>query len=328
MLIYSSRSLLAKTFLLPSSFFRGKKPLSKLTKKRRAKMKGRVQESLILLFTFLVVFLFNFRCLAEPVLSGKVGVKEPFNQIFEPELFDLHHPLVNYYVEQFGNGDFSLRMKRLERYENMIRKVLKEAGVPEELMFVSLVESGGLPKARGKDGSGAAGLWQLTPSTARSIGLTVNKRIDERLDPFRSTFAVARFFRELYEKFHSWPLVLAAFNMGENALLNKLAKHQTTDFNDLCKRGAIPKQTRNYIFKVYAAARLGRKTEVKQEETKHLAIADLTLNVMLPKSLTVKELAELTETPVHVLMKMNPSFVSPSTIIKKGTYVTIPLEAK
>jgi len=291
-------------------------------------MKGRVQGSLILLFTFLVMFLLNFRCYAEPALTGRIGVRELFNQIFESEVFDLHHPLVNYYLERFGNGDFSLRMKRLERYESMIRKVLRENGVPEELIFVSLVESGGLPKARGKDGSGAAGLWQLTPSTARSIGLTVNKRIDERLDPFRSTFAVARLFRELYEKFHSWPLVLAAFNMGENALLNKLAKHKTTDFNDLCKRGAIPKQTRNYIFKVYAAARLGRKAELKQEEMKHIAKTDFTLNVMLPKSLTVKELAELTETPVNVLMHMNPSFTSPSTMIKKGTYVTIPLEVK
>ncbi|MEJ5300550.1 MAG: lytic transglycosylase domain-containing protein [Thermodesulforhabdaceae bacterium] len=289
-------------------------------------MKGRVQGSLILLFTFLVAFLVNFQCLAETVSSGKITFERQL--VREPGLFDLDHPLVNHYVEKLGKNNFHLIMKRLNRYEDMIRKVLRENGVPEELIFVSFVESGGHPRAIGRDGSGAAGLWQLTPSTARSIGLTVNKRIDERLDPFKSTFAVARFFRDLYEKFHSWPLVLAAFNMGENALFNKLAKHRTEDFNDLCKRGAIPKQTRNYIFKVYAAARLGRKSDIKDEETKRYVKIDATWNVVLTESVTMEELAEITGVPLDVLMKINPAFVSPFVRIKKGTFVTIPIEAK
>lgn len=288
-------------------------------------MKGSVKKSLTFLFTLCVTLLVNFQVFAVTEWPKREKLTD---RIFEPSIFDLQHPLIQDYMDKLGNGDFLSRMKRIERYEDMIRTVLKNAGVPEELIFVSIVESGGLPRARGRDGSGAAGLWQLTPSTARSIGLTVNKHIDERLDPFKSTFAVANFFRELYEKFHSWPLVLAAFNLGENALLNKLAKHNTGDFNELCKRGAIPKQTRNYIYKIYAAARLGRKEDLKEDRRHYFVDNRATWNVVLTENLTVEELAEFIDVPVDVLMKLNPSFISPFVRARKGTFVTIPLEAK
>ncbi|MCX7823466.1 MAG: lytic transglycosylase domain-containing protein [Syntrophobacterales bacterium] len=288
-------------------------------------MKGSVKKSLTFLFTFCVILLVNFSSFAsmESMNRGK-----PSEKLFEPTISDLHHPLINFYAEKLGNGDFSTRMNRIRRYEEMIRGILRNAGVPEELIFVSVIESGGHPDAIGSDGSGATGLWQLTPSTARSIGLTVNKRVDERLDPFKSTFAVANFFRKLYEKFHSWPLVLAAFNMGENALLNKIAKHGTGDFNELCKRGALPKQTRNYIYKIYAAARLGRKEDLRENRKEYLATPRAVWNVILTDNLTVEELAASIEIPVDVLMKLNPSFLSPFVPAKKGMFVTIPLEAK
>jgi membrane-bound lytic murein transglycosylase D len=330
MLMYSLKNLLAKTFLLHSAFFNDKKPPSKFTKKRRVEMKGRVQESLTLLFTIFMLFLVNSQAFAERLWNSVGTYKEQLqDKALALDFFDLKHPLINQYAQNFQNtGDFSARMKRLDRYEDMIRNVFRSVGVPEELMFVSLVESGGHPKARGRDGSGAAGLWQLTPSTARSIGLTVNKKIDERLDPFKSTFAVAHYFRELYEKFHSWPLVLAAFNMGESALNNKMAAHKTMDFNDLCRKGAIPRQTRNYIFKIYAAARLGRKTGENYFERNHLVRTKTTWNIILTESMTVEELSELTGISLELLMKLNPAFVSPSMTIKKGSFVSIPLEAK
>lgn len=289
-------------------------------------MKGSAKKSLTFLFTLSVLLLANSSLsFASLDLIKKGAVTD---RVLEPTISDLNHPLVNAYVDKLGNGDFATRMKRIERYEKMIRTVLKNAGVPEDLIFVSVIESGGFPKAVGRDGSGATGLWQLTPSTARQIGLTVNKRIDERLDPFKSTFAVAGFFRMLYEKFHSWPLVLAAFNLGENAILNKITKHKTSDFNELCKRGAIPKQTRNYIYKVYAAARLGRKEDFRGQERGNFVNHRITWSVLLTESLTIEELAEFIDVPVDVLMKLNPSFISPFIRAKKGTFVTIPLEAK
>lgn len=293
-------------------------------------MKGRVQESLTLLFTIFMLFLVNSQAFAERLWNSVGTYKEQLqDKALALDFFDLKHPLINQYAQNFQNtGDFSARMKRLDRYEDMIRNVFRSVGVPEELMFVSLVESGGHPKARGRDGSGAAGLWQLTPSTARSIGLTVNKKIDERLDPFKSTFAVAHYFRELYEKFHSWPLVLAAYNMGESALMAKLASHKTSDFNDLCRRGAIPRQTRNHIYKIYAAARLGRKPDEPYSEKNRLVRTKTTWNIILTETMTVTELSELTGISVDALMKLNPAFVSPFMVIKKGAFVSIPLDAK
>ncbi len=302
-------------------------------------MKGRVQVNLILLFTLILALSVNFQSFAAQVESGERGwlsgrsvSKEVGIPRYSPGgAFEADLPFVKKALEWeqlWDKTDFALRMKRLERYEDMIRSVLQSQGVPEEFIFVSLVESGGHHRARSKDRSGAVGLWQLVPSTARMIGLTVSRRVDERLDPFKSTFAVARFFRELYETFHSWPLVLVAYNMGEYALKNKLAKGEVRDFADLWKRGAIPKQTRNYVLKVYAAARLGRRLTVQEEETLTYAKEGSYWSMLLTESVEVQRLATALDVPLDVLMCMNPLFPSPSYVIQKGSFVNIPLEAK
>ncbi len=306
-------------------------------------MKGRTQGNLILLFTLILVFFTNYFVFAsvesgerkQHFLDVSLGVlkplstESPFGE-FSSFSLEIDHPLVDRYVNFFSSEskliDFRRRLERLEKYEDMIKNIFRGAGIPEELIYVSLVESGGNPKARGGKGS-PAGLWQLLPSTARSLGLTVNSKIDERLDPFKSTFAVARFFRDLYEKFHSWPLVLAAYNMGEGALMGKIEKYNSKDFFDLARKQAIPKTTKNYVSKVYAAIRVGRKVKQEQEIVDYFKTRS-TWSVIVPEDISLDSLAEIIGVSPEALVRLNPSVPSKEAVLKKGSLVNIPLEAK
>src|SRR5690606_34255177 len=101
-------------------------------------------------------------------------------------------------------------------------------GLPKDLVWLSLIESGHNPLASSP--AGAAGLWQFIPSSGRMYGLTVDRWVDERLDPRRSTRAAARFLSDLYQRFGSWELAMAAYNMGHAGLLRSVRKYNTNDF--------------------------------------------------------------------------------------------------
>jgi membrane-bound lytic murein transglycosylase D len=139
------------------------------------------------------------------------------------------------------------------RWAGTMRRALRDQGVPEDLIWVSLVESGFDPMARSP--AGAAGLWQLMPESARAWGLVVDRWIDERLDPDRSTDAAARHLADLYRRFNGWELALAAYNMGSGGLVSAIRKYNTNDYWQLCKLEAgIPWETTLYVPKIVAMA--------------------------------------------------------------------------
>ena len=127
-----------------------------------------------------------------------------------------------------------------------MRRVLREQGLPEDLIWVSLVESGFDPAIRSP--AGAAGLWQLMPDGARIYGLVVDRWIDERLDPERSTDAAARYLADLHRRFGAWELALAAYNMGYGGLLAAIRKYNTNDYWELSRfESGIPFETALYV---------------------------------------------------------------------------------
>jgi soluble lytic murein transglycosylase-like protein len=127
----------------------------------------------------------------------------------------------------------------------IIEPELARAELPVELTGIVLVESGG--QTRALSPRGARGLWQFMPDTARRYGLVVTESLDERLDPYKSTRAAARYLRDLYAEFGNWPLALAAYNAGEDTVQRAVERTSTRDFSSIARTGMLPLETRIYV---------------------------------------------------------------------------------
>ncbi len=140
---------------------------------------------------------------------------------------------------------------RLEQLRPLLEPILREEGIPSQMVAVVLVESGGRIDALSP--KGARGLWQIMPETARRYGLLVSDTIDERLNPYKSTRAAARYLRDLYERFGNWELALAAYNTGEDAVQHAVGRTSSREFASLVRAGELPLETRNYVLAVLSA---------------------------------------------------------------------------
>ncbi len=144
-------------------------------------------------------------------------------------------------------------LKKSGRYGGSIRRILREQGLPEDIVWLALVESGFDPTIVSP--AGAAGLWQFMPEGARIYGLAVDRWLDERLDPERSTLAAARYLADLHQRFGSWELAFAAYNMGYGGLLSSIRKYNTNDFWELSRlESGMPLETALYVPKIVAMA--------------------------------------------------------------------------
>jgi membrane-bound lytic murein transglycosylase D len=152
-------------------------------------------------------------------------------------------------------------IKRMGRYEHMIRPILREVGVPEGLAFVAMAESGFNPTRRSR--VGAVGMWQFMEGTGRVYGLDTSYWIDERRDLERSTYAAASYLKDLRVRFGSWELALAAFNAGYARVMQAVTRHNTNNFWALCEiESGLPYGTTNYVPKIMAAALVGSNRAV------------------------------------------------------------------
>jgi len=171
-----------------------------------------------------------------------------------------HPAVVERVAWMLGRGRRTLRtslMRGLE-FVPMIEREFGERGVPAELAYLPVVESCFLPDATGRS---AVGLWQFTRSTARKYGLTVDRRIDERRDPAKSTRAAARYLRDLYDQFQSWDLALAAYNAGPGRVRRALRRKPRAGFFELAEGRLLPPITRRYVPKVLAVSVIGPRPE-------------------------------------------------------------------
>ena len=143
------------------------------------------------------------------------------------------------------NIQFEQAVERVQGLRPVLEPILREEGVPQQMAAVVLVESGGTSSALSP--KGARGLWQFMPDTARRYGLVVTASLDERLDPYKSTRAAARYLRDLYTQFGNWPLALAAYNAGEDTVQRAIERTSTRDFSLISRMGILPLETRSYV---------------------------------------------------------------------------------
>jgi len=152
------------------------------------------------------------------------------------------------------NTQLQKAVERVQGLRPVLEPILREEGVPQQMAAVVLVESGGQSTALSP--KGARGLWQFMPDTARRYGLVVTASLDERLDPYKSTRAAARYLRDLHTQFGNWPLALAAYNAGEDTVQRAVERTATHVFSSIARTGGLPLETRSYVPAVLNAVAL------------------------------------------------------------------------
>ena len=152
------------------------------------------------------------------------------------------------YISYFsirGRDNFERALARSGRYDEMIRGILREEGIPQDLIYLAQAESGFHPLALSR--AGARGIWQFMASRARGYGLERDWWVDERQDPEKSTRAAARHLKDLYSQFGDWYLAMAAYNSGPGTVQNAVKRTGYADFWELYRRNVLPRETRNYV---------------------------------------------------------------------------------
>lgn len=182
----------------------------------------------------------------------------------QPETLDFDVPIirtakVDKHVQFFSfhiRDRFEIWLGRLERHRPMVEQIFTEFNLPADLAFLSLVESGFSTNAVSR--AKAVGPWQFIKSTAKAYDLRVDNWIDERRDPVKSTIAAARYLRDLYQLFGSWPLAMAAYNAGERKVGRALVRAQADDFWDLTDTKLLKRETKEYVPRFLAAALIAK----------------------------------------------------------------------
>mgnify|MGYP006189602111 CR=1 FL=1 len=173
-------------------------------------------------------------------------------------------PSVRAYLDFFdGRGKPILAkwLSRMGRYETLIEHVLEEEGLPGDLIYVAMIESGFSPYATSP--AAAAGVWQFIPTTATDMGLRVDRWVDERRDPVKATHAAARYLKLLYSRFESWPLALAAYNAGAGLMRSEIEKHNSNNYWRIQSNRGMYDETRRYVPKIIAGVTYRRCSQVE-----------------------------------------------------------------
>ena len=158
-----------------------------------------------------------------------------------------------YYFQTSGKASFSRWLSRSSRYIPMMKEILKREGMPEDLVYVAMIESGFQMNAR--SWASAVGPWQFMSETGRRYSLRIDQWIDERKDPVKATTAAALYLKELYGMFKGdWYLAAAGYNAGENKILRAISMYNTSDFWEISRGSYLKRETKEYVPKLLAAA--------------------------------------------------------------------------
>ncbi len=163
------------------------------------------------------------------------------------------------YFQNRGRKHMERYLSRMPRYENLMKKVLRDHKLPEDLLYIALIESGFNSRATSR--AGAVGYWQFIRGTGRRYDLKINPYVDERRDPIYSTVAASRYLSGLYNLFGSWYLAIASYNVGENRIKNLVMKYHTRDFWTLAKSKRLPRETADYVPKFIAATLIAKNPD-------------------------------------------------------------------
>ncbi|MGH7165945.1 MAG: transglycosylase SLT domain-containing protein [Nitrospiraceae bacterium] len=213
---------------------------------------------------------------------------------------------VELHIQSFNTSmrdRFEEWLTRLRHYKPLVDKIFTEFNLPSDLVFLSLVESGFNPRAYSR--ARATGPWQFMTSTARLYGLRIDHYVDERRDPVKSTVAAARYLRDLYDLFGTWPLALAAYNAGEGKVLRALQKARAESFWELAQTRLLRRETREYVPRFMAATIIAKNPE-QYGFTADTPDPHQFEEVVVGRPVLLRDVEKVTGVPYQELRRLNP----------------------
>lgn len=245
------------------------------------------------------------------------------------------HTRVKYYLDFFqgpARERFGIWLQRMPRYESMIRAKLRENGVPEDMVYLALIESGFSNSASSR--ARATGMWQFMKGTAKLYGLRIDSWVDERRDPVRATDAAARHLADLRDRFGSMYLAAAAYNAGAGRVgrgLRRIGDDEEEEENPdatffrLYDTRFLRRETKDYVPKLIAAALIAKQPE-KYGFERTTGVDPLGYDSVTVKDATgLDVLARMADTTVTALRDLNPHFIRLVTPPRKEAVVRVPV---
>jgi membrane-bound lytic murein transglycosylase D len=219
------------------------------------------------------------------------------------------------YIGVFSNSTsfrahMAASMKRSGRYKSMIERILAKEGVPQDLIYLSVAESGFQPQAMNR-GSGAGGMWQFMPFG--NYGLARNGYFDERFDPEKSSIAYAKYMKTLYNQFGDWYLAMAAYDWGPGNVQRVVSRTGYADYWELYRRGGLPAETRAYVPQILAAIIMAKNPERYGLDKVVLDPPMLYDTVTTDYAIDLKLVADLSDSTVADIVALNPALLRLST---------------
>lgn len=217
--------------------------------------------SIILIFVlFLVLYFFVTLFFKKPSINDQAYVNNNFNvfglnipqdltfceEKIPIDNFEIRNNLEKeFFTNEYWKNNSAILFNKIAKWFPYIEPILKEEGVPDDIKFIAVIESHLSNKV---SSAGAAGFWQLVPSTARNYGLIVNSQVDERLDVEKATRAACKLFKDAHARFNNWTLAAAAYNLGIGGIERALKEQNTNNYYDLL----LNKQTGEFIYRLLA----------------------------------------------------------------------------
>jgi membrane-bound lytic murein transglycosylase D len=218
---------------------------------------------------------------------------------------------INFFANsQRGHNTLKHSLERGGKYKAMIQKVMQEEGVPQDLIYLAVAESGFQPHAVNGH-SGAGGMWQFMPHG--DYGLVRNGYVDERFDPEKSTRAYAKYMKFLYNQLGDWYLAMAAYDWGAGNVQRAVQKTGYADYWELYKRNNLPGETKNYVPEILAAIIITKNPTQYGFDDVQLDAPIVTDTVMVNYAVDIRLAADIVGAQVQDLLALNPGLLRMST---------------